>query len=459
MHRVLTRQLRRLGLTPDESPRDPASWRRLLDRVDSSYRHADVSRYQLERSVTVATEELSEMNRLLAEHAEARVAESEQRFMTLFELNPVPTWEENFGLVEKELHRLRGEDVSDLRAHLEGDLAGLREILSLAEVNRVNPAAARLVRAESTGSMLGPVSSVMVDDQNASAWISQLETIWNGLGYLKLDPLVGHRQDGEMFHGILEWHATEVGDGFDYSRVVVTIVDITRRVEAENRLHDVLKSKDEFLASISHELRTPLTSVLGFAEVLRAMDAGTSETERDSLLEIIASQAADLSNIVEDLLVAARAELGVLSVVAVPVDIQAQIRQVMEARREADKDIDVRIAPDGMPKALGDPQRVRQILRNLVTNADRYGGEQVFVESAYTDAQVSVRVCDNGSGVDPEIREQIFDRYYRSHQDGGQPGSVGIGLTISRELARIMGGDLWLEERQGMTVFTLVLPR
>lgn len=459
MHRVLARQLRRLGLTPDELPGDGESWRRFLGRVESSYDHADRSRYLLERSLTVATEELREMNRLFSEQAEARVAESEQRFRTLFDLNPVPTWEEDFALVEKELHRLRGEGVADLRAHLEGDLAVLPEILSLAEVTRVNPAAARLARADSVGSMLGPVSDAMIDEQNASAWISQLEAIWAGVGYLKLDPFVGHRLDGDMFHGILEWHATDGGNGFDYSRVVVTIVDITARVEAENQLHEVLKSKDEFLASISHELRTPLTSVLGFAEVLRAMDEDTSETERDSLLEIIASQAGDLANIVEDLLVAARAELGELTVVAVPVDVQAQIAQVMEARRAADKVIDIRTGASGVPKALGDPQRVRQILRNLVTNADRYGGEHVFVETTHTDDQVLVRVCDDGSGLDPEIRERIFDRYYRSHQDGGQPGSVGIGLTISRELARMMGGDLWLEEREGLTVFTLVLPR
>jgi signal transduction histidine kinase len=281
--------------------------------------------------------------------------------------------------------------------------------------------------------------------------------VWEGSGTLRIDHLVGGRIDGQIFHGILEWHAPMVRGVYDYSKVIVSIIDITDRVMAEEKMADILKSKDEFLASISHELRTPLTSVLGFAEVLRSMEHG-AEDEMHSILEIIASQAGDLSNIVEDLLVAARAELGQLSVVSVPIDIHAQIAQVVEGRSGGAKDVGVGERPSHPVRAIGDPERVRQVLRNLLTNAELYGGPTVRVDVDVDESLVRVRVCDDGPGLPPEMRERVFERYYRAQANDGRPGSVGIGLTISRDLARMMGGELAYDHVDGLSVFELTLP-
>lgn len=456
MHRVLSRQLRRLGLTLDEPPEDIASWKWFVQKVESAYEEADRSRYLLERSLEVSSRELLDANRQIQEQAQARVDRYEAHYRDLFRQTRVPTWEEDFQTAAERLGQLRHDGVTDISAHLLENPDVLNDIVTSIEIIDVNPAVAELVRSDDPAKLIGPVDSLLVNEQNTPAWIAQLETIWERRGSLRIDDLVGNRMDGEVFHGILEWHAPMVRGSYDYSRVVVSIVDITHRVEAEMRMQEVLKSKDEFLASISHELRTPLTSVLGFAEVLRSMEDGEEE-ERGALLEIIASQAADLSNIVEDLLVAARAELGQLAVMQVPIDVHAQVAQVIEGRQLTGHEIRVPDRPETAVRAKGDPERVRQILRNLITNAERYGGDDVWIDVRHDDELVYVRVCDDGRGLPEQVAERIFERYYRTDPTGGQPGAVGIGLTISRDLSEMMGGGLYYERVNGHTAFTLEL--
>lgn len=456
MHRVLARQMRRMGLNLDEPPGDTSTWKLFLEKIEGFYDDADRNRYRTERSLRVSSDELLRANQELAEMSRARIERSEAHYKDLFRQGPIPTWEEDFTRAFETLEELRDAGVTDLAALLQAEPRILTDIISSVVVTDVNPAVARLIRSDDSAALMGPIHPSLVAEQNTSAWIEQLMTLWNAEGSLRINHLVGVRADGEVFHGILEWHAPRVGDVFDYSRVVVSIIDITDRIAAEERMQNILKSKDEFLASISHELRTPLTSVLGFAEVLRSMDDG-SEEEKESLLEIIATQAGDLSNIVEDLLVAARAELGQLSVVSVPIDVHAQVAQVIEGRSRSLRPVRIPDRPPTPIKAVGDPERVRQILRNLTANAERYGGDEISVDVVENRTAVQVRVCDNGVGLSTEQRERVFERYYRASPESGQPGSVGIGLTISRDLARMMGGDLYYDYQNGLSTFTLDL--
>jgi signal transduction histidine kinase len=226
-----------------------------------------------------------------------------------------------------------------------------------------------------------------------------------------------------------------------------------------DRLHELNQSKDQFLASVGHELRTPLTSVLGFAELLRADGGDLTDEDKRAMISSVAVEAADLASIVDDLLVAARSELDLVVVTEVPVSARAQVAQVLEVRgRDTCRNVRV-VAERGNPyRALGDPSRVRQILRNMVTNACRYGGEAVEVRLGSIDGYVTVQVADNGSGVAPEDQEQIFTPYYRAHSSESQPAALGIGLSVARQLARLMNGDLVYLRRDGWTIFELRLP-
>jgi two-component system, OmpR family, sensor kinase len=108
--------------------------------------------------------------------------------------------------------------------------------------------------------------------------------------------------------------------------------------------------------------------------------------------------------------------------------------------------------------AYADPARIRQIVRNLLTNAMRYGGDQIVVRSGGSETCAILEVIDNGSGVPESDAERIFVEYQTAHPATTQPGSVGLGLPISRKLARMMGGDVTYLRSDGWTRFRVVLP-
>ena len=226
--------------------------------------------------------------------------------------------------------------------------------------------------------------------------------------------------------------------------------------DANRRLERLVASKTDFVASVSHELRTPLTSVIGFAELLMDGSSEFDREQRHDLLGAIADQGNELANIVEDLLVAARSEMGDLNVSQVPVNLKAQTAQVIESmQNEEAKSIVI----SGDPQfAIADPQRVRQILRNLLTNAIRYGGPNIWVRiDDPADGLVAVVVSDDGDGISDDARERIFERYEQEGDDTGVSDSFGLGLAISRALARLMGGELACQ-RTDVTEFILSLP-
>lgn len=226
--------------------------------------------------------------------------------------------------------------------------------------------------------------------------------------------------------------------------------------EANRKLERQVESKTDFVASVSHELRTPLTSVIGFAELLIDSTSEFDKEQRGELLGAIADQGYELANIVEDLLVAARAEIGDLNVSNVSVNLRAQTAQVLESMRSEEA---TTIAITGEPRyVVADPQRVRQILRNLLTNAIRYGGPHIEAKiSGPSDGFASLTVSDDGEGIPEDARHSIFEPYDRGDNVTVISESFGLGLSISRALARLMGGDLE-HRRTERTEFVLSLP-
>ena len=231
--------------------------------------------------------------------------------------------------------------------------------------------------------------------------------------------------------------------------------DLSEHIKTQHRLEGLIRSKDEFIASVSHELRTPLTAVVGLAHELRSSWKVFSTDEISEFIGLVADQASDVANLVEDLLVAARADIGKVTVAPKVVEIAEQIEGVVAAFDEPSRRR-ITVTVDHA-KAWTDPGRLRQVIRNLITNAIRYGGQHIEVTTAVENGFVAVQVSDDGPGISPGQEEQIFQPYERDHEQGSQPNSVGLGLTVSRHLARLMGGDL-IYSREGRSTFTLTLP-
>ena len=264
-------------------------------------------------------------------------------------------------------------------------------------------------------------------------------------------------QVGDLFFQV-QYRAQFDGDG-NLERVIGVATDMSERVAAEQELAAQVRSKDQFVATIAHELRTPLTAVVGLSEELRSSYQLFAQDEIAEFINMIADQAHEVAAIVEDLLVAARADIGKVSVVSQDVDLQRSVEGVLaetnHLRTSTTSSISV-VGEAGV--AVADPQRVRQILRNLVTNAFRYGGEHVSIELARNGSWSKVIVADNGSGVPVADEDAIFEPFRRAHDAPGMPGSVGLGLSVARRLAEMMNGTLVYRRAGSRTEFELSLP-
>lgn len=245
------------------------------------------------------------------------------------------------------------------------------------------------------------------------------------------------------------WTPTEVD-------VLVQAADLVaaywKREDDRRRLEQAIRSKDDLIASVSHELRTPLTAVVGLADEMAASAFEFDPAMMGELAAVVADQSRELAHLVEDLLVAARVESGGLTIRCTEVRLLTEAQVVVDAVGGG-----ASITVEGWDGvALADPLRCRQIIRNLVTNALRYGGQEIVVSVFETGDGVHLTVSDDGPGVPEADAESIFEPYVRSQQIA--PGSVGVGLAVSRNLSELMGGALEYRRDEGRTTFCLILP-
>ncbi|MDH3260613.1 MAG: ATP-binding protein [Acidimicrobiia bacterium] len=254
---------------------------------------------------------------------------------------------------------------------------------------------------------------------------------------------------------LLDTLANQISVSLENGRLEDSLSQLTALKE---RLENVIKSKDEFVASVSHELRTPLTAVVGLSHELHDNWSIYDGGDAREIVNLIASQSSELSDIIEDLLVAARADIGTLALQSRRVDLRSEIEAVIAGHcvisgRPAPT---VEIGPDA-DVIWSDPLRFRQIIRNLLSNAARYGGSNVSVHAFRKGPRVTVAVRDDGPGVPLDRAETIFEPYTSAHEPGSQPGSVGLGLAVSRTLAQLMDGDL-VYNGNGGVAFELTIP-
>jgi signal transduction histidine kinase len=254
---------------------------------------------------------------------------------------------------------------------------------------------------------------------------------------------------------LLDTLANQISVSLENGRLEDSLAQLTALKE---RLEQVIKSKDQFVASVSHELRTPLTAVVGLSHELHDNWSIHDGGDAQEIVNLIASQSSELSDIIEDLLVAARADIGTLSLQPRRIDLRAELEAVITGQYVAERSNRPSVVVDpGSEYVWSDPLRFRQIVRNLLSNAVRYGGKNVSVHTFRDGPHVTVAVRDDGPGVPTDRAEAIFEPYTSAHEPGTQPGSVGLGLAVSRTLARLMGGDL-VYNGNGGTAFELTVP-
>lgn len=218
--------------------------------------------------------------------------------------------------------------------------------------------------------------------------------------------------------------------------------------EARRLSEEAHRIKNDFVAMVSHELRTPLTSIAGFSDTLVDAWQDLPKSEVDEFLSIIHRQSMYLGDLVEDVLVIPRLDADRMRFKNELFDLGDLIEDVAEmVFPNGGRKTSLISLPDGV-RVNADRRRVHQIVRNLMDNARKYGGDQVMVEGFVLGDQYLIVISDNGPGVpDPSI-QKVFENFEQvSKGDARESSGIGLGLPIARRLARAMGGEVWYERR------------
>jgi PAS domain S-box-containing protein len=241
------------------------------------------------------------------------------------------------------------------------------------------------------------------------------------------------------------------------------LAELLRRVEmARDAAMEAGSAKTRFLANMSHELRTPLNAIIGFTRLVSRNSAGLAEKQVDNLSKIMLS-AEQLLGLIDQILDLSRVEAGEVDVVLAETevaDLLAEVTGSLEPLVEGGRVSLVVEADDRLPRITTDPDKVRQILLNLVSNAIKYTDDgSITVLAEAVDGRLLVAVADTGVGIPRSELGRIFDEFHRADASGARRLGTGLGLTISRRLARALGGDITVESELGVgSTFALELP-
>jgi two-component system sensor histidine kinase BaeS len=223
---------------------------------------------------------------------------------------------------------------------------------------------------------------------------------------------------------------------------------------------DLAKSnliRRQMTADIAHDLRTPLSVILGYTEALADQKlVGTTE-----IYEVMHHEAGHLQHLIDDLRTLSLADAGELSLNMQPVSPVVQLNHTAAALRPRAKQKNIEITvfvAENLPLVRVDPERLAQVLGNLVNNALRYtpAGGTIELSASSDDQYVYLRVRDTGVGIDPDELPNVFNRFYRGNKSRQQNGETGLGLAIARSLVEVQGGVISVQSQLGQgTIFTI----
>ncbi|MFG6177804.1 ATP-binding protein [Halomonas sp. THAF12] len=237
--------------------------------------------------------------------------------------------------------------------------------------------------------------------------------------------------------------------------------------QANTRLRELDRLKDEFVAMVSHELRTPLTSIRAFAEILRD-HRDLPDDKREHFLEVVVRESQRLSRLIEEMLDLARLESGRLTLHPERLDLATLARHGVEAIQHPleERGIVLEVAIEvGEAPVIGDPDRLEQVIINLLDNAGKFADAttpRVRLTLARHKHNYRLAVEDNGPGIAEDERERVFEKFHQiQRQDDaaqrGRPRGSGLGLPISRGIVAHLGGRLWVEDAQTLGGACLVM--
>lgn len=255
------------------------------------------------------------------------------------------------------------------------------------------------------------------------------------------------REDGSR---VLDYAFSPLPDG----STLATFTDVTDRVnvaralvERNSALVEADRLKNAFIEHVSYELRSPLTTIIGFTQILARPETGALNARQREYTDYISTSSEALLTIIDGILDLATIDAGIMELEHAPVDVADTVQRALDGLKDriAEAALDVRLdVGDGARFFDGDPQRVRQILFNLLSNAVAHSpqGGEITVEARRDDTFVAISVRDRGVGIDAAKAEAVFERFMTGAGQGGRRGGVGLGLSLVKGFVELHGGSV-----------------
>ena len=394
--------------------------------------------------------------------AEEALRESEEKYWQLFESSPISLWEQDFSEVKKRLDELKAQGVKDFESYLKQRPELVREMAGLVKVIDVNQGSLNLYKADSKDELLAGISRIFGKESYAD-FLQGLLLIASGETSFSFER--DHvTLDGQDLKTQLYWSVIP-GYEHDYSRVLVCIVDTTELMNIQDELRKAKEqaeasshAKSEFLANMSHEIRTPINGIMGSMQVLQTTDL---DGEQKQYVDLSIVSAQRLTRLLSDILDLSRIEAGQMEIREERLNLKELCDSVDElfmiTSWNKEVDLECSLDPSLPPVLLGDQTRIQQILFNLVGNALKFTQKgsvnlQIFPQGHDENGstRILISVSDTGPGIPDDQLHQMFkpfaqeeNAYTRRHQ------GAGLGLSIVRRLAGLMGGNISVDSTPG----------
>ncbi|BAX82692.1 hybrid sensor histidine kinase/response regulator [Labilibaculum antarcticum] len=449
---------------------------------------------QIETKTTNLEEVFSDFSRLNTE-----LKETTNKYKSLFEDSPESLWEEDFTILMKSIEALKSKGITDFRSYLDDHPEVLIELTQQVIIVDVNKATINLYKAKSKEDLIGNLDKTFLPE-SLVVFKEELLTIINGKKHFAKEAKV-RTLEGEVVDVIIKLFYTKNGDKYT---AYVSTTDITARkksdialkqkndefirlndeLESTNKEYEILNAeyktinreilktntelerskekaiesdqlKSAFLANMSHEIRTPMNTIIGFSDLLG--EPNLSIERRHKFLKLVQTSSEHLLQIIDDIIDISKLESNQLKINKKSCPLNELLYEIKESQSmvkivKAKNNVALQLNIPENTENINiscDPTRFRQILYNLVSNAFKYTKDG-FVEIGYSisdvDSMVHLYVKDTGFGIQPDMFQLIFERFRQIENQNLQEGT-GIGLSITKGLVHLLGGEIWIESK------------
>ena len=390
-----------------------------------------------------------------------KMRELADRYFSLFENSPISVWEYDFTRVKKYIDYLKWKGISDLLKYFTENKKDLRKCISLIKILDFNKETFNIYKANNTEDLIDGFESTFTEEA-LNAFKNELYAFSQGAKFFDYETKLKTLTNEEI--NVLKRVLIVPGHEESWSKVIVSVIDITSRVKAEKKL-------EEFTSTVSHELRTPVTVLKQSLTNLTKYKENLDDALKSNLFKVVIHNTDLLSELIEDILILSRIDERGLILEMEEISIHKTFLELisqMEPKINA-KNISIKLNIDKNLKLVVDSKRFSQIFRIFVDNAIKYSNSNSSIEISAINHYSGkfnlngsegtlFEIVDKGIGLKQKDIPHLFERFFRSSDVGDIPGT-GLGLSIAKKLISLHGGTVSIDSQFGEgTIVSIFLP-